>query len=213
MKKQLVCVLVLILFVLSAFTGCIKVVKIGEEGKLTGQTGFDADSVVAKFWSAQAMPELQKDAVDLGTLLSESNGSLKSLGTKYGRYTLGTTGDLSYVVKGTAQVTGVDQTKKAGFLQVALDGYTGQETIELQIGPVYNGTAVRDSLSFLKYQNFENQVQWAEISQSIHKLIQKQVVDPVHADTLSGKTVDFVGCFTVEGNSGLLITPVELSVK
>lgn len=213
MKKRIAAILLILAVAVTSLTGCVKVVKIGEEGKLTGQTGFNADSDVAGLWESKAVPELTKKAVDLKTFLTEAKGDLKSLDKKYGKYSMGTSGELSYVVKGTAKVTAVDQQKKAGAMTVALDGYTGKETIKLQIGTVFKGSAVRDSLDFIKYEDYKNQVQWAAVSQSIHGVIQKKVIDPLNVSTLSGKTVEFVGCFTVDRNDELLITPVQMTVK
>ncbi len=214
MKKRMAAILLILAFAVSALAGCgIKVVKIGEEGKLTGATVFNADSDVASIWDSKAIPELTQKAVDLKTFLTEANGNLKSLDKKYGKYSMGTSGELSYVVKGTGKVEKVDQEKKAGTMQVTLDGYTGKETVKLQIGTVFKGSAVRDSISFIKYEDFKNQVQWAAVSQSIHGVIQEKVINPLNVASLTGKTVEFVGCFTVDGNDELLITPVQMTVK
>lgn len=75
------------------------------------------------------------------------------------------------------------------------------------------GSAVRDSLSFIKYEDYKNQVDWAKISQSIHDVINKNVIGAQDVGTLEGKTISFVGCFNVDKADELLITPVELTVK
>lgn len=126
---------------------------------------------------------------------------------------MGSSGELNYVVKGTATVTKVDQEKKAGVMDVSLEGYDGEEKIQMQIGSVFRGSAVRDSLDFIKYEDYKNQVEWANVSQSIHTVILKDVIDPLQVETLTGKTIDFVGCFTVSGNESLLITPVQATVR
>lgn len=214
MTKRIVAVVLILLIAVSSLAGCgIKVVKIGEEGKLTGATAFNADDDVAGMWESKAVPELNEKAVDLKTFLTDAKGDLKSLDKKYGKYSMGSSGELSYVVKGTAKVTKVDQEKKAGFMEVALEGYSGKEVVKLQIGTVFKGSAVRDSLDFIKYEDFKNQVQWAAVSQSIHTIILNEVIKPLNVSSLTGKTVEFVGCFTVDDNSELLITPVQMTVK
>ena len=164
-------------------------------------------------WQSKAVPELAEKAVDLKEFLTQSKGDLKTLADKYGKYSMGSSGELNYVVKGTAEVVKVGQSKKAGVMDVRLQGYDGPEAIQLQVGSVFKGSAVRDSLSFIKYEDYKNQVQWASVSQSIHAVIQKQVLDPLNVASLTGKTVEFVGCFTVDGNDKLLITPVQMTVK
>ena len=212
MKKSIVSLLLLAFAVLT-MTGCVTIVKTGEEGKLTGESSFDASQNVADIWQTQALPELTTRAVDLNTFLSEANGDFKSLAEKYGKYSMGTSGELSYVVKGTATVTEVNQEKKAGYMAVTLDGYNGPATIRLQIGTVFKGSAVRDSLNFIKYEDYQNQVEWADVSKSIHALLQSDVIDTANVSTLQGKKVEFVGCFTVTNNEELLITPVVLKAN
>lgn len=213
MKRRLAALLLVLAFAASSLTGCVKVVKIGEEDKLTGEVAFNADSDVESIWQSKAVPELAEKAVDLKEFLTQSKGDLKTLADKHGKYSMGSSGELNYVVKGTAEVVKVDQSKKAGVMDVRLQGYDGPEAIQLQVGSVFKGSAVRDSLSFIKYEDYKNQVQWASVSQSIHAVIQKQVLDPLNVASLTGKTVEFVGCFTVDGNDKLLITPVQMTVK
>lgn len=213
MKIKIWALLLTIVMIVFSFAGCAKVVKIGEEGKLTGETTFNAGNDVEKMWDSKAVPELTKEAVDLGVILKDSNGDLSTVAKKYGKNSSGTSGSANFVVKGTGKVTLVDQKKKAGYMQITLDGYSGKAKIELQIGTVYRGTSVRDSLSFIKYENYKNQVQWAEISQSINNVIQKKVVDPINVSSLTGKTVEFTGCLPSDDNDELVITPTKISVK
>ena len=73
--------------------------------------------------SAEA--NIEEKAVDLPTFLGEAGGDLKSLVDKYGKYSMGTSGSISYAVKGSGVVEEVNQEKKAGYMTVKLDGYEG----------------------------------------------------------------------------------------
>lgn len=211
-KTKLIPLLALVAFVAYSMSGCVTVVKTGEEGALTGEVTFDASQNVADLWESQALPELNERAIELPQFLTESGGDLKSLADTYGKYSMGDSGELSYIVRGTGTVTEVNQDKKAGYMTLKIDGYDGPATIRLQIGTVFKGSAVRDSLNFIKYENYQNQVQWADVSKSIHTLIQQTVIDPANVSSLSGKSISFTGCFTVSTNDELLITPVSLTV-
>ena len=213
MKKRAGIIIIACLAMMLSLTGCVKVVQIGHEGELTGKVAFNAADNVAGIWDSQALPELEKKAVDLPQFLTESNGDLKALAGKYGKYSMGTKGELSYVVKGQGKVTEVNQEKKAGFMKVQLDGYAGPQIISLQIGSVYKGSAVRDRLDFIKYEDYKNQVDWAKVSQSIHDVIDKTVIGKQDLKAMQGKTVKFVGCFSVNKPDEILITPVELNVQ
>ena len=213
MKKRAYMIGIICLWMMLSLTGCVKVVQTGHEAEVTGNVAFNAADNVSSIWTAKAIPALEKKAVDLPQFLTESNGDLKSLAEKYGKYSMGNKGELSYVVKGQGKVTEVNQEKKAGFMKVQLDGYTGPVIISLQIGTVYKGSAVRDSLDFIKYEDYKNQVDWAKVSQSIHDIINKDVVGKQDMKTMQGKTVKFIGCFSVDKPQEILITPVELSVQ
>ena len=52
-----------------------------------------------------------------------------------------------------------------------------------------------------------------EESRILHEKIDKEVIGGVDLTSIQGKTVDFVGTFTVDGNDELLITPVVLTVQ
>lgn len=197
----------------SSMTGCMKIIKIGEEGKYTGEVEFNAGDDVAGIWDSAALPELTEKAVDLTTLLTEANGELKSVADKYGKYSMGTSGELNYTVKGTATVKEVNTEKKAGYMVVTLDGYTGPIIIELQIGTVFKGSAVRDSLKIIKFEDYKNQVDYAAVSQSIHQIIQTSIIDKIDLASITGKQIEFTGCFTVDKEDMILITPVVLTVK
>ena len=211
MKKKLLVSALAVLLIFS-ISGCVKVVKIGEESTLTGQTEFSASDSVTGLWeSAQA--NIEEKAVDLPAFLGEANGDLKSLADTYGKYSMGTSGTISYAVKGSGTVEEVNQEKKAGYMTVKLDGYDGPEVIKIQIGSIYKGSSTRDTLDIISFGDYTNQEEWAAISQELHTMIDTNVVQPADPAGLQGKTIDFVGTFTADSDDELLITAVELEAK
>ena len=211
MKKKIL-VLCLAAMLAVCVTGCVKVVKIGDEGSLTGKVEFSASDSVSALWES-AEKNIEEKAVELPAFLEEAGGDLKSLVDKYGKYSMGTSGSISYAVKGTGTVEEVDQEKKAGSMIVKLDGYDGPETIRLQIGSIYKGSSTRDTLDVISFGDFTNQEEWAAISQELHAMIDQNVVQPADPGSLQGKTIDFVGTFTADSDDELLVTPVKLEVK
>lgn len=217
MKKQIVALgMAAVLTASTVFTGCgiVKVVKIGEEGKYTGDVEFNAGDDVAAIWESQALPELEEKAVDLKEFLETSNGDYTVMAEDHGRYSMGTSGELSYVVKGTGTVEEVNTESQAGYMKIKLDDYNGTEEIKIQVGPVYKGSSIRDSLSFLNFNDYTNQNDWAAISQSINALVNTDVVEPADPSSLQGKSIAFTGAFTVSsGSTEVLITPVVLEAN
>ena len=211
--KKIVKGLILVLLTSVLLTGCgiVKVVKIGEEGKYTGEKEFNAGDDVAGIWEESLIPEMEEKAVDLKEFLEEANGDLSSLAEKYGKYSMGDSGELSYVVKGTGTVEDVDNKSKAGYMVIKVDDYSGDESVKIQIGSVYKGSSIRDSLSFIKFGDYTNQKDWAAVSQSINELVDKEIVKTSNPESLKGEKISFIGAFTVSpGSTDILITPVKL---
>lgn len=211
MKKK-VFALLLAAALTAAMTGCVTVVPIGQEGTLTGEVEFSAEDSVAELWES-AVANIDEKAVDLAQFLTEANGDLKSLADQYGKYSMGTSGTISYAVKGTGTVTEVNQEKTAGYMVIQLNGYDGPEVIKIQIGSIYKGSSTRDTLDIVSFGDYTNQQEWAAISQELHTMIDTNVVQPADPANLQGKTIEFVGTFTADNNDELLITVVELNVQ
>lgn len=215
MKKKVCVAMLALALTATTTTGCVKVIKTGEEAALTGATEFNAGDDVANFWDTTALPEMQEKAAELSEVLTNAGGDLASLADQdYAKYSMGDKGELTYTVKGSGTIAEVVTDKKAGYITVTLDDYSGAEVIKIQIGTVFKGTSVRDSLNFIDFNDYTNQIEWAAVSQEINSLIQTNVIDPIGYDTFqTGKQVTFTGAFTVSGGEELLITPTELSIQ
>jgi predicted lipoprotein len=213
MKKGIL-ILGLTGMILSVFmTGCVTIVKQGEEATLTNEVVFDAGTNVADIWESAALPELEGKAVDLGTLLTEADGDIEALADKYGKRAQGAGSSVSFTVKGDAKVESVFTESAAGYMVITVDGYTGKTVLKLQTGSVFKGTAVRDSLDIIKFNDYKNQVDYAAVSTSIHDTIKETVYGNIDVKTLEGKPIAFIGCFTFNNNEELIITPVVLTIK
>ena len=86
MKKRISLIFMICLVMVFSLTGCVKVVQIGHEDEITGNKAFNAAESVEAIWTSQAVPELKEKAVELPKLLTEANGTLKSVAKKYGKY-------------------------------------------------------------------------------------------------------------------------------
>lgn len=196
----------------TVFASACTVVPIGHEDEYTGNKAADIGGSMQEMWPEIEI-NIEEKAVDAPTFLVEANGDLKSLVDKYGKYSMGNSGTISYAVMGDGTVEEVENGKKAGYIVVNLDGYDGPEVIKLQIGSIYKGSSTRDTQDLLSYGDYVNQEEWAQVSQEIHNVIDETVVQPADPANLAGKKIAFVGTFTADGNDELLITPVKLEVQ
>ncbi len=91
-------------------------------------------------------------------------------------------------VKGEGNVMRVDSDSPHRTLTIRLPKYSGKTEITMQIGPVFRGTALRDAVGFIKFNEFTNQLQFAEVSTKLHERVKEKVVGantPKQGDQIS----------------------------
>ena len=170
---------------------------------------FDARTFVATNWASRVLPEVQKRAVSLPVLLKALGSDRAGAVARYGNG--GTGGRASFLISGTARVLDVDTLSRSGVARLDLEPYDGTPDAELQIGPVFRGTALRDALPFIHFDDFTNQMEYASVSRVLHQRIADSVLAKVQRATLAGRIIQFTGAFT-EGSGLPLVTPVTLQV-
>jgi len=169
--------------------------------------GFDAEAFVAQAWEARVVPEAEKDAVDLKTVLDGLAADPEKARTQYGRRKEDAS-PYAFLVKVTAPVTAVNTESSAATAELGLQAPSPEGKVLVQIGPVLKTSAVRDSLSFLSFGDFTNQVDWANISRALNFHVRDQVLKGLDREALKGKTVTLVGAFLEDEGGNVLITPV-----
>ena len=213
MIKRFLCAALTVAMVAALFTGCVKVVKIGEEGSLTGQTEFNPGDSVEEIWDSEVIPECEGKAVDLKEVLDKANGDLTSLGEEFDGLKTKSATYYNYCVKVEgATITAIDKDSFYKTFTMSVPGYEGDAVVTCQIGK-YKGSSVRDDMSFINFADFTNQTEWGQINTTMLEKVEETVVNPVIDDLAEGVTVDLVGCFTADNKTNVVITPVVLTVK
>jgi predicted lipoprotein len=114
-------------------------------------------------------------------------------------------------VRGQGVASRVDRSSRVGRLPVMLPG---GRAVTLEVGPVIQGTTVRDALSFVHYSDFTNQLDYADAANALNDRV-LALLDVVDLEAVAGRVVTFVGaCSTspARGGDAIEITPVLLSV-
>ena len=86
------------------------------------------------------------------------------------------------------------------------------DRIALQIGPVVRGTALRDATGAAPFDQFTNQLDYADVSKEMNRRAVKQAFANIAPSSLSGKAIKFFGAFTFDPRSKglILVTPVKV---
>ena len=167
-----------------------------------------AATFVDGLWT-KLVPLFEDKAQDIAKVLPEMRADPDSAGQKYGRREA--TNPYNYMVKGTGKVTEINTTSAAGTALVEIPGL--DEKVALQIGPVVRGTALRDATGLVSFNQFSNQLDYADVSKEMNTRALNRVFASVPAASLVGKSVTFYGAFTFDphSKSAVLITPVKIS--
>jgi predicted lipoprotein len=166
-----------------------------------------AAQFVDGFW-ANLVPLFEEKAQDIAKVLPEIHADPNAAGEKYGRREA--TNPYNYMVKGTGQVSEINTTSAAGTAIVEVPGL--DEKVALQIGPVVRGTALRDATGLVSFNQFSNQLDYADVSKEMNARALKTAFAGVPAPSLAGKSVTFYGAFTFDPHAKppVLITPVKI---
>lgn len=175
---------------------------------------FNAVTLAVQLWEAKVIPELQQNATPSATLLGALRADASAAAEKYG-HRPGAEQPYSFMISGTGQVIEVNTTSRAGLATVDTNN-DGQPDLSLAIGPVIRGTALRDAMPFINFNQFTNQMDYAAVSNQLNALVNEKVLKPLgDLPSLQGKTVTFSGAFTLEGQvdaHDIVVTPVILTV-
>jgi predicted lipoprotein len=84
--------------------------------------------------------------------------------------------------------------------------------VYLQVGPALNGTALRDVTGIVKFTDFENQLAYQDIGTKLNDKVRDTVLSEIDKTTLTGKTMDIIGVFSLFNTKQYMIVPVSLKV-
>jgi predicted lipoprotein len=173
-----------------------------------------AQSAAAKFvdpiWATKVLPTIEQKAQDIGKILPEIRADPNAAGQKYGRREA--TNPYNYMVKGTGKVTEMHTESQAGTAIIEIPGLG--EKVALQIGPVVRGTALRDATGAVSFNQFTNQLDYADVSKEMNARALKAAFASVEPNSIAGKTLTFFGAFTFDphSKSPILVTPVKIDL-
>jgi predicted lipoprotein len=210
-------IVILVLFVLFAIIFALRppfVVRPLADRTGTGSGVQNGQGAASKFvdpiWTSKVLPTIEEKAQDIVKILPEIRSDPETAGQKYGRREA--TNPYNYMIKGTGRVTEIHNESQVGTATVEIPELN--EKVALQIGPVVRGTALRDATGIVSFNQFSNQLDYADVSKEMNSRALKTAFANVAPASLAGKTVTFFGAFTFDPHSKslILITPVKITL-
>jgi predicted lipoprotein len=171
-----------------------------------GGSTFDAVEYAQEHYDSEVVPTIQENATEITELLPQIIEDPEATGEELGHRS-GASSPYAYAVKGEGVAEAVDGT----LLPLKVEGLPDDVQVMLQIGPAINGTALRDATGLVDFNDFLNQIEYANAATELNNKVKSDVLADFDAKGAKGKTVRFVGAFAYGSNPAVLqVTPVEL---
>lgn len=147
--------------------GC-KIVSIEADraARESRSAAFDATAYVDRSWRTRVLPQVEKSAISIGDLNRELAGGIDEAGAAHGRRAAEGS-PWTFVVRGEGVVTAIDDKSRSGSIELAVPVAGGTRVVTLQTGPVIVDTAVRDSLPFVTFNDFADQIAFANAGRAL----------------------------------------------
>ncbi len=183
-----------------------------EKAAAAAKTAFNPAAKVDAIWQSQAVPSIEKRAADLKDVLAAIAANADEAGAKFGHRDREGSTPWTFVTKFEGKIVAADTQSRSAVLDVDIDG-DGKADAKVQIGPALRGTALRDSLDFVNFNEFKNQIEWAQFGKAFNQKVNDTLLQSLPRDNLTGKTVKVAGAFPLPASGQQpLVTPATISI-
>jgi predicted lipoprotein len=198
---------------LLALGGC-KIIKTptAEEAAEAASGGFNPARQAAEIWDSKVIPFLDKRAGPFREVAALSKSDLDAAAAKYGHKEKEGSAPWTFAAKVSGTIIKAETASRAAYLDTDIDG-DGKADVRIQIGPVIKGTAIRDSLDFVNFNDFKNQIQWAEFGKAFNTHLNALTLEKLPREGLDGKKVEALGAYPLPSSGQpALLTPATITI-
>lgn len=197
-------VTVILLVILGTGLATTRYVSIEDATAAASSGAFDPEAYADEHFESDIVPQIDADAVDLATLLDDLAGGADE--AEFG-HAPGTGSSYSFPVT----FTGVAGVQQGSILPITVEGVSGDVTVQLQVGPAINGTALRDVTGTVAFNDFTNQLEFQNVATVFNERIRDGLLSETTLPT-EGQTVTVTGAFTRVNPALVSVVPVALEV-
>ena len=199
--------LIIILFIFLLYSYFFaSVIRTVEEDELI-KKGFDPVSYVENIWESKILTTIHNDSEEITFILDQLFKNQELAEEKYGHRS--GTGSFSFMVRGKAEVVSLNKKSRVGTLSIKLEKEYDAE-IYITIGPVIKKDSIRDAVKFIKFNDFVNQLDFADVSRVIKVRVLNEIIGPLNLKEITGKKINFEGAITFDRNDKIYITPTNI---
>jgi predicted lipoprotein len=193
-----------------ALAGC-KILPTPKQGE--GDAGaFNPDKMVEEMWASRVLPYLEQKAGPFAEVITLAKTDPAAAGAKYGNPKKQASAPWTYAARVEGKIVASNTQSRAGTIDLDVDG-DAKADVRVQIGPTIPGTALRDTLDFVVFNDFKNQIDFAQFGKAMNVYADKTVLSKLPREELEGRTAKALGAFVVKGGSELpVLTPAEAEI-
>jgi predicted lipoprotein len=174
-----------------------------------GDSSFDPNAMVRAIWDPKVIPYLTARAQGVAEVVAAAKANPDDAGQKYGYRAKEGSEPWTFAVKISGRIVAAETASRAGTVSVDNDG-DGKVAAIIQIGPAMRGTALRDALNFVSFNDFKNQIDYAQFGKAFNTYAVQTFLSQLPRDRLVGRSVTALGAFTLEaGDQPPLVTPAQ----
>ena len=205
-------ILLLMLLAMALLSCKIATIRSIDEDK-AAKAGFNPKTYVDSIWGSELIPAFREQAVEITDLLGQidanQNKAIQDHGHRSG------TGAYSFMTFGEAKVLAYAVDLRVGTLSLDFAPFDGTADAVMLVGPLIprRNDAVRDAVGFIKFNDFVNQTEFAEVSNALKDHVLSNVVVAIDPATITGKIISFYGAFTLVDANEIEIVPVTIEIQ
>jgi predicted lipoprotein len=196
---------------LLALSGC-KFIKTADQEKEAAANVFDPDARVAEIWDAKVLPYLDKRAGAFKDVAALVASDVEAAGAKYGHKEKQGSAPWTFAARVDGTIVAEETKSRAAYVDVDVDG-DAKADVRVSIGPAIRGTALRDSLDFVTFNEFKNQIEWAQFGKSFNTHVNKTLLEKLPRAALTGKTLTATGAYPLPAKGQLpQLVPATIAI-
>lgn len=169
--------------------------------------GLDPATFASEVYEPDVVPFIEANAVDLTELMTLIEADLEAAGEEHGHRN----GESPYSFP--VRLTGTVVEGPFGEAGIEVDGFDSEVDVGVQTGPAVLGTALRDAVDFITFDEFRNQIEFANVASALNDITKETVLADTDFDALQGQEVTVVGAFTYDDPSHVTVTAVSIEAS
>jgi predicted lipoprotein len=180
-----------------------KYLPVGSTPSIGG--AFVPNDFVNEIWDDRVVPAAKDQSVAVEELLAALQQDAEAAQAQYGH--VSSSGSFSYLIRGSGRAT-LDE---SGLLVISDPSLPAGTTLSL-VTSASTGTSLRDSLGFISVNDFETQIDYANVATALNDRALAEAF-PDGPEPFDGIAVNFVGAVTIIVPLALSVVPVEVAAQ